>query len=83
MGQAEFEPAIPASKQPKNHALDCAATGNGNNMCMCIILQGLYRLFVKTLTFLLWLKILFRLNYKPSGSTIASTFLFQELIAHC
>jgi hypothetical protein len=24
-----FEPAIPASERPQNHALDCAATGIG------------------------------------------------------
>jgi len=47
-----------------------------------IILQGLNRL-CEDVTFLLWLKILFRLDYKPTGSTIASIFLFQELNVYC
>ena len=29
MSPARFEPAIPASERPKNHALDCAANGIG------------------------------------------------------
>jgi len=30
MTPAEFEPAIPASQRPQNHALDRAATGVGH-----------------------------------------------------
>ena len=29
---AGFEPAIPASERPQTHALDCTATGIGQNM---------------------------------------------------
>jgi len=33
MSWAGFEPAIPASERPQNHALDRAATGIGKNLC--------------------------------------------------
>jgi hypothetical protein len=42
MALAEFEPAIPASGRPQNHALDRAATGIGqlehfNNIKMFVL----------------------------------------------